>query len=1294
MTNAMKKIHLLPLLILVIAGCTTLFAQVNESPINESYTYDKFVYHLPPDWAFSEEGTNKDFLTFTYEPGGRREYVVRIRLKSTLVPGKFFLKAYHESLTEIQKDNNNPVDHVEQPSSYYTLGQENCWMLSYVAPAFDHRGFILTPVVDKKMYQVYVFDKIEKKKELREEAIEFLAGLWIVGKEKEKPKSLLAAKTTSKRGSVTGSEALAALEVEGETIPPAKPIPFLDIHKITQAQWDGAVAAAMEGMRLVYGPMTQEEEEDFLKYWAPLRQTPFSEAVDYLNKFNPLLGEFLVYRSAITQTAQLLEEAVMNAGYAAEFGDPQGVLAYRDLASRYRTLLVSRQKRLEQIVKELNELGNPPDGLSLMAERQKRYKMEKVYLQSIQKQEAFNPGGFWIGMKYEFHSEGIGDVYEPVYYYIYRIGSNLYCISLFPDPGYALMDDKSETFIQYAFIAPIKVEHNIRTRTDTIVYKNGKIDHLWRKFDYPEIPLIQEITEQYYNEVIQNESKIRWHEAQIDFLLKNRDLMRLSAAFYRTAAKWSEEGRWEDYEHKSDYWDKSFMKPPNELLMAFNAEMMGVASASETIPARQEVETNASDPTVQGLHPEEDKTAAERKQLDLETIQFHRNNIAVIEKNMVKDREELSREKDPQRRDALQLRILGAQADIQAEKDRIATIETGEIVHNRSPWDEYARTSFIQNIAENQRRLENMSRSIRKAYDMADKLPYKEAEQVRNIINTRYRGEMVSDMDEAKVQSIVEEANDVARGYYRTMMEEETAAGEKQLNRAEWANVGLQTAEVVKTAADYSMTGLSLFGGQYVNNVYQGVTGYIEGGPRGAFLNVAGAYNTATGIAVDGFKGFEEAVNKGGGITEGLQGAAWEASIGYIRDKAIAFGAGKISTKFARPNGELATLDGTNAPKAAQGDATTTARKKAVAAKDIDDFNRPLTTEEIAVYREQVSDGRIRVNSYRKTFEKLEQARKAGAPMQDVRQILAELDDRSAKIHSSPQAKMIMKTLQKDPANLEMIKRYSNSMDRVHQKVENRFQDEMAAAGWSREELEPIRNRPDPAELQRAREKQARGEMVQAEDLLGTKTVNMDYDIGIKVKTGADGRPISPMKNGEPTSVVAWHAEAQEAWERAYRSETGQSPTHSWENVTHAKLGDAYRDLSVLQRNGILHANKAWAGQTADVTYFKATHLRGEAEFQRVEKYVEIARGTAKDYRTKMSPLLDSKKPQSGTSSHEVWQKHKEYWEKVYSVMDRMGSGRTDPMSADREIRELTGGKSLMEVTFDLRNFMESLMIL
>ncbi|NLC71198.1 MAG: hypothetical protein GX751_07565, partial [Desulfuromonadaceae bacterium] len=476
------------------------------------------------------------------------------------------------------------------------------------------------------------------------------------------------------------------------------------------------------------------------------------------------------------------------------------------------------------------------------------------------------------------------------------------------------------------------------------------------------------------------------------------------------------------------------------------------------------------------------------------------------------------------------------------------------------------------------------------------------------------------------------------------------------------------------------------------------------------------SYNTVTGIAVDGFRGFEAAVNNGGDFMDGLKGATGEAVKGYITSKALSYGAGKISSAYARPNGPLPDLDNPGArksstspaaktstspaaksgsPAAKSGtspDAPTQVRAKGKPAIDADDFKRPLSQQEMAVYREQVADGRIRVTSYKKTYEKLEAARQAGAPPSEIKKILVELDDRSAKIHSSPQAKMMMKTLQKDPKNLDLIKRYSNSMDRVHQKVEKRYQQEMDERGWSREELEAIRNRPDPADLQRAREKQARGETVQPEDLLGSKTVNMDYDAGRKARTGPDGRTLPPVKNGEPTSVEAWHTDAQQAWEKAFHAETGQNAAHSWENITHSKVGDAYADLNVLQKNGILHANKAWAGQTADVTYFKGEHIRQSPEFQKVEKYVEIARGTAKDYRTKMNPLMESKKPQPGTASHEAWQKHKNYWDSVNGVMEQMGTGRKDPMTADREIREITGGKSLLEVTFDLRNFMESLM--
>jgi hypothetical protein len=410
----------------------------------------------------------------------------------------------------------------------------------------------------------------------------------------------------------------------------------------------------------------------------------------------------------------------------------------------------------------------------------------------------------------------------------------------------------------------------------------------------------------------------------------------------------------------------------------------------------------------------------------------------------------------------------------------------------------------------------------------------------------------------------------------------------------------------------------------------------------------------------------------------------------------MSYGAGKISGSFNRPNGNLPNVDGptrTGQTTAGTANKPTAGQKTATSAGE-PDFNRPLTASEIATHREQIADGRNKVNSYKKTYEKLETARKSGAPASEIKKIIIELDDRTAKIHSSPQAKMMMKTMQKQPKNLDMIKRYSNSMDRIHQKVEKGFQAEMHNNGWSPEELISIRNKPDPAELQRAREMQSRGETVQPEALLGSKTVNMDYDAGRKPKLDANGKPIPPMKNGKPVPVEAWQAEAQAAWEKAYTAETGQSPTKSWENITHGKMPDTYADINVLEKNGILQANKEWAGQTADVSYYKADHIRSQEGFQRVEKFVEIARGTSKDCRTKMMPMFDQKRPNAGTPSFEAWQKHKSYWEKVNGVLDDMGSGKKDPMTADREIRQISGGKSIVEVTFDMRNFMESLLLL
>jgi len=1129
--SALTQFAVSAIILLLLSG-GSLYSQVKSGKTGV------FEYKLLPGWALDKEHTDKDFITFKLVEDGKLIYYVRVKTIKVWSRNSSDLERHVATITKTHNDRKDFIDHVEKPGKYKTLGEDNCWVLSYIAPAFNHRGFILLPVVDDIMYQVLVFDKIDKKKTLRKEAVDFIANITLActGKKADEGKPGAGTKV-----------AYRSLEVQGETIPPAKPIPFLDINKITAAQWDGSVAAAMEGMRLVYGPMNESQEAEFTKSWAPLRQTPFKEAVDYMNKFNPLVGEFLVYRAAVVQSSQLLEEAVQNAGYAAEFDDPEGVRAYMDLASRYRNLLVSREKRLEQIAKALTDLGNPPDGRALMAERQGQYKKEKEYLKSLL--TTFTPEGCWAGTENQFmESFKLGTIIYPEYFYVYKVntseGEMLYAIDICVDCS---VDDRNTGMT----IAKVNVRGRMRGDFITKELKvhdyigigtgganDGKIFHHWVKFDYPAIPSFSETSDSRFTQLIKlgEEKKITTFNSTFS---KQISKNRLADSFFKTAVRWTEEGRWDDYTH-----DPSQMTP-DDLILAFSSDMGGSAPpATGNKGGTKTKPQTAANAKSNALHIADDKTAEERKKLDAEAIQFHTNNLAIIDKNMVKDRAELAKERDPGRKEALRLRILGAQADQQAEKDRIATIQTGQIVHSRSPWDEYAKAGFIQNIAENQQRLENKSRSIRKAYEMADKLPDDKARAVREVLNTKFKGEMIGSDDESALSAVVEEANAIGKSYYEAKMKVDNAAGDEARAEADWADACLQTAQVVKTTADYSMMGLSLFGGQYVNNMYQGVTGYIEGGPKEAFLRVAGSYNAATGLAVDGFRGFEEAVNNGGDFMDGVKGAAWEAAKGYVTDKAISFGAGKLSSAFARPNGEFPEIDGPSSKRATQNQVPDPLRPKAKPAKDLDDFNRPLSAEEMAVYREQVADGRNKVNSYKKTYEKLDQARKAGAPPSEIKKILVELDDRSAKIHSSPQAKMMMKTMQKNPKNLDLIKRYSNSMDRVHQRVEKKFQQEMDQKGWSKEQLEPIRNRPDPAELQRAREKQARGEEVSAEDLLGTKTVNMDYDAGRKAKIGPDGKPVPPSKNGEPTSIEAWHAEAQEAWEKAYLAETGQEERH------------------------------------------------------------------------------------------------------------------------------------------------------
>ncbi|UTF51355.1 hypothetical protein NLA06_05555 [Desulfomicrobium sp. ZS1] len=1090
----------------------------------------------------------------------------------------------------------------------------------------------------------------------------------------------------------TGGVTFTASNVEPAALPPMKSAPFLDINALTPTQWDGAVAAAMEGMRMVYGPMSEAEEESFRKTWGVLRQYPSPDAVDYLNRFNPLLGEFLSLRGAVAEAGARLEEAVEQIAWAAEADDPALAMDAMTLARQHRNTILSCQKRLDEVVAELVALGNPPDGAALMAEGQQQYKSAKEFLRGLMDQSG--PEGEWVGyVTYprRYLGKDVGDVkHQPLHFLIYSHGEPKTYSGIALDTD--TPDEKEYRYVESLDLGRIDLLSGLEGDTINFEFTDEDGDpwiiHAQRYTGGP-FPEFSEISPDLFEEARITNDRI-YAERLEAAKLANDDTLpasighalndspikeslahyRMRDTFHAAAVKWAA------MEAKLPESEEARLRQFDALVAGGAPQQVAEAPAAKQKPQEEkEGAKEAQEPKVeigQGdtpLHIVDDQPAEDRRIIDQETIDFHSANVAIIQLNMDKDLAEATKETDPVRRHDLEMRVLNAKANLQSEQDRIESLKTGVIVHTRSEWDDFARSQFIQNIAADQRKMEKVDRAMKKALAMADTLPYEQAAEVREIVAKGFSPEVMTATDTAKASKVIEDVYTVATGHWE---------GEKKKADAdaEWADTCLQTAEMTKSAADKSLMLLSFIGGPAVNRVYQGTLGYIEGGPKEAFLRVGGSYNQLTGIAVDGYRGFEAAVESGGGWEEGLKGAGWEVVKGIATDKAMGFVAGGVSRGYgAVKNLKGATADAPGvAPKTSAGKTGSpevqvpkTAAKVKPASVPDDGFNRPLTEVERQAYKEQIVDARLRVTSYKKTFNKLQQARRDKAPPTEIKKILRELDVHSTRIHASPQAKMMMKTHQRNPKNKEMVKRFVNSVDRVHNRVQKRFHEKMDAE-WERESLAPIRNADSG------------------------KSVNTDYDIARQVKFDENGLPIAPKKNGRPVPESLWQVEAQQKWEESFHEVTGQSPERSWENVTTGGHSESYKDLTVIEKNGILRANKAWAGQTSDVNQFKGDHLRRDKNFSRIEKHVEIARSTSKECQKRLLPLMEAKAPpKTDKANYEAFMKHKNYWEKMDKVLNDMGSGRLDPLEGDRRIRLLSGGKSSLEVTHDLRNFLESL---
>lgn len=140
----------------------------------------------------------------------------------------------------------------------------------------------------------------------------------------------------------------------------------------------------------------------------------------------------------------------------------------------------------------------------------------------------------------------------------------------------------------------------------------------------------------------------------------------------------------------------------------------------------------------------------------------------------------------------------------------------------------------------------------------------------------------MASIDKEKAKNVAGALNEKVQGYY-------LSAGAREDEKAAWANFGMEAAQNIKTAADTGLTVTSMMG-PGVMIAYQGVTGYVEGGPVEAVSRAAFIPHPPPLLPT--FKGYREG---------GWKGAAKNAAFTFISSKAFEYGAKNLEVQWDSP---------------------------------------------------------------------------------------------------------------------------------------------------------------------------------------------------------------------------------------------------------------------------------------------------------------------------------------------------------------------------------------------------------
>lgn len=1118
------------------------------------------------------------------------------------------------------------------------------------------------------------------------QALERVAGIMReTGKEASgEPSSAPAAQEEEVAVSVAETSATPPAQAAGASVParpapaPLPPMPLppaLPMVELGSAQYAGMITTAKEATRTLMGDISEAETRKFEQRWAAYYDHPSAEIVEHFRAATPILSEFLNIREAIATTSAAFDQAWNEAGLAAEYDSLDGADAALAQADMLKDYLVSLEARGRQLAQALQDLGEAPDPAAEKEEARSRHKSAVDTVKELFV-EAPPLEGIWYGSS-EYDEDGWieGIKGSPLLFVVYAVGdpANPRYRALRMDA--ATYDEKTDPYIEIFGLSDgdspdmpgmlpafgdgsLRTTYEMKDEEDTyvITVMADRLADGADSFEYPPPVALDTVEAAFEKATKKNAEKRETLESapaapaeSTDQALKQTAQQVVGVAMVSMFEKFAVSELNDVRRHNE--WTPAFLRAARQWLkdrpfsegttLAQDRQAMSVMFARFLGPQQappQSAQTAVAQASEKAAAPEAPKAADDASEAEkaarLERIEFHKQNMVIIQRNLDRDRAELEKETDPNRRAQLEFRIVGAMSDLQGEKDLVASVETGELVRTRTAFDDYAHAGFIANIRQSQRQMENFQRSSDALFKLAGMLPGDEGSEARAFVERQLTPEVRLNMDQAAVKRIADALGKKVEGHYlgqQAKSDEESA----------YATLGLEAAENIKTAADSGMMVLSLFGGKYVDAAYQAATGYIEGGPAEAALRTASMFGPTAGAAAEAMRGYRE-----GGVQEALKRGAFSLATA----KGMEYGMGKVMGKGGGVDGPDAPAAKGTAPgaQAAKPAASSGTAPQAVAKLPKSGDQRALEQ-----FRQARKQGEDLVEDFRQAQKRLSEAGAAGASPAEIMKLQAEVRDKVAAVNGSPHAKNFLKY--KGDAGSQQA--YNAHLRAVHADVEAKFHANMQAKGWNQQPLKEFRNSASAG------------------------SVGMDFDIGLDEQAA---RALT--RDGKPAKLNQWQEDAQRAWNEAYEASTGRNAGQAWETVTTSGHAESYKDLAWLSpdKSGV---SKAWGEQAADVTRYKSWHMQNDPSLDRMTKLQEISRGAAKDMQTKLNPILDQVKPTG--QSLTKFQNAREHWNKVRQILADFGENNIDPVTADRRIRELTGGKSIPEVVEDMTYLLE-----